>query len=97
MQRPSAKKAALKEQWKSDMQNDNHAIKMLQEFEKDNIAGKKFRKGITWAEFTRTFQEAVGERGESRARPVEKQEFILRLVNKKGWARSAGCRLVAQH
>ena len=84
-----ARKNAMKEQWKNDMVDDNHAIKMIQEFEKDNISGRKFRKGITWADFSRTFETRTGERTENRARPVEKAEYILRLVNKKGWSRTS--------
>ena len=83
-----AKRLEAKEQYKLDMSDDAHAVKMIQEFEKDNIGSKRFRKGVSWAEFTRSFETAVGERGESRARPVEKAEFIIRLVNKKGWSRT---------
>eukprot|EP00971_Amphidinium_carterae_P352875 6492760-Amphidinium_carterae.2 len=81
-------KQEAKEHYTRDMADDTHAAKLVEEYSKDNLAGKRFRKGITWAEFSREFSKQVGERAETRVRPVEKMEYILRLINKKGWSRT---------
>eukprot|EP00971_Amphidinium_carterae_P218043 4328489-Amphidinium_carterae.1 len=92
-----AEKEAEVQDFIQSLQDDNETAAALGTFTQMNISSKKFSRKQTVAsvEFRRRFKTIVGNRDENEERPFEREEWVKRLVDKKGWTRIAVCVVTA--
>eukprot|EP00971_Amphidinium_carterae_P351689 6492230-Amphidinium_carterae.5 len=71
------------------LNDDEELSAAIGTFSEMNLSSKKFyrKNTLAFVEFRKRFKTVVGNRNENEERPFEKEEWIKRLMDKKGWTR----------